>query len=136
MNKLYKYASVYAVLAGACDGLTGIMLMASPVFTLKLMGIGSTPSEPIYMQWIGAFVFSVGCAYFIPFFSSTPERRKRRMTGIFEFTAWIRIVIALFSGISIARGNLDQAWIAVTLTDITLAIIQLALLNMGAFRKR
>jgi len=134
MKKINVVASIYAVLAGACDGLTGIMLMVSPVFTLNLMGIESVPSEPVYMSWIGAFVFSVGCSYFIPFLSHVPENKNRRMVGVFEFTAWIRIVIAIFSGFSIARGHLDQAWMTVTLTDISLAAIQLILLKYGAFR--
>jgi len=129
-----QVASIYAVLAGACDGLTGIMLMVSPVFTLKLMGIESIPSEPVYMSWIGAFVFGVGCSYFIPFLTSNPEIKNRRMVGMFEFTAWIRIVIAVFTGLSIAHGSLDLAWITVTLTDLFLAAVQLSLLKYGAFR--
>lgn len=134
MKKIDKIASIYSVLAGTCDGLTGIMLLVAPVFTLQLMGIKTVPTEPVYMQWIGAFVFSVGFSYFLPFISGNAEIKNRRMISVFEFTAFIRIVIVFFSGVSIARGNLDPAWIAVTLTDIILAAIQITFLKLGAFR--
>ena len=134
MKKIDRIATVYALLAGACDGLTGLMLLAAPVFTLKLMGIATVPTEPVYMQWIGAFVFSVGSSYFLPFLSSTPTTRRRRAIGVLEFTAYIRLVIATFTAIAILRGLLDPAWIAVTLTDLILASVQITLLKLGAFQ--
>jgi hypothetical protein len=134
MNRFEKTGYVFSMLAGACDGATGILLLAAPLFTLKLMGISTLPAEPIYMQWIGAFVFSVGCSYFIPFLSRDVEARRRRATGIFEFTSFIRLVIATFTGISIFRGTLDASWIAVTFTDLFLAAAQITLLKLGVFK--
>ena len=32
------------------------LLVAAPVFTLRLMHIASVPAEPIYMRWIGALL--------------------------------------------------------------------------------
>lgn len=134
MNKPTRVASIYAMLAGACDGITGILLLAAPLPTLKLMGIGVVPTEPVYMQWIGAFVFSVGFSYFLPFLSRNVAAKRRRFTSLFETTAFIRVVIALFTGIAIARGSLDMTWITVTATDATLAATQLILLKLGAFQ--
>ena len=131
MNNSEKSAHIYALLAGACDGLTGILLLAAPVFTLKLMGIHTLPAEPVYMQWIGAFVFGVGFSYFLPFLTSDPNTRRRRLISLFEFTACIRFVIAAFTGISIMRGALDAAWMVVSMTDLTLASIQIVFLKMN-----
>lgn len=133
-TKLDRIAVLYTLLAGACDGLTGILLLAAPVFTLNWMGIGALPSEPVYMQWIGAFVFSVGASYFLPALPSNPETRRRRFLGVLEITTGIRLVIAAFTGFALLQGTLDPAWITVTLTDLTLAAIQITLLKLGAFR--
>jgi len=134
MNRFEKAAYVFSIMAGACDAATGILLLAAPIFTLKLMGISTLPSEPVYMQWIGAFVFSVGVSYFIPFLSRDIDTRRRRATGIFEFTSFIRLVIATFTGVSIFRGTLDASWIAVTFTDLFLAAAQIMMLKLGVFK--
>lgn len=134
MNKLEKVARWYALLAGSCDGLTGILLMAAPNYTLRLMGMETMPVEPIWMQWIGAFVFSVGFSYYFPFFSTSRETNRRRIISLFEITAFIRIVIAVFTGVSIMQGSLDSAWISVTLTDAAFAAIQITFLKLDVFR--
>lgn len=133
MKRIEKYAGIFAVLAGACDGLTGVLLLGAPLFTLKLMGINSLPTEPIYMQWIGAFVAGVGLSYFLSFLSCDISTRRHRMVGMFEITSLIRIIIAVFTGISVLRGTLDFAWIVVTFTDLALASAQLVFLRLHAF---
>ena len=55
------------LLAGLMDATTGALLLAAPLWTLKLMGITTPPVEPLFQQWIGAFVCSVGCSYLFPF---------------------------------------------------------------------
>ncbi len=135
MKMREKLGTWYLILAGCCDGLTGIMLMVMPVSTLVMMGVASPVAEPVYMRWIGAFVYSVGFSYFIPFLSCTPETRRRRSVSVLETTLWIRIVIATFTTVSIIRGELDISWIAVPLSDVTLAAIQVTLLALGVFKE-
>jgi len=135
MKKSEMIGTWYVILAGCCDGLTGIMLMVMPVSTLVMMGVASPVVEPVYMRWIGAFVYSVGFSYFIPFLSCTPEARRRRSISVLETTLWIRIVIATFTTVSIIRGELDITWMAVPLSDITLATIQVVLLKLGVFKE-
>jgi hypothetical protein len=133
---LHKMTRAYVALAGSCDGFTGLMLMFAPSFTLELMGIGTLPLEPVYMQWIGAFVFSVGFSYFLPFLSANAEARDRRMLSILEITAFVRVVIATFTAVSVTRGRLDPAWISVTLTDAILAATQVTILMLRPFASR
>ncbi len=129
MNRLEKTTLLYLVLAGCCDAISGVMLMADPVWTLKVMGVASSLAEPVYMQWIGAFVFSVGLSYFTPFF----RRDKWAMVrGLLIITLVVRVVIASFSGLSILRGALDPTWISVPLSDASMVVIQAVLLAMFA----
>lgn len=120
-----RLAPLYCLLAGSCDGLTGLMLLTAPLFTLKLMGITPLPAEPIYMRWIGAFVFSVGSSYALPFLSTDPRTHHRRLMGVLELTAWIRICIGLFVAVGVVTQGLASGWTSVALTDGTLATVQL-----------
>lgn len=124
-----RIAPLYCLLAGACDGLTGLMLLTAPLFTLQLMGITPLPAEPIYMRWIGAFVFSVGSSYALPFLSAEPLTRRRRLISVLELTAWIRICIGLFVAVGVATHALAAGWTSVALTDGVLATVQLWLAN-------
>jgi len=135
MKKMDFWASVYCVLAGLCDGITGLLLWVAPAATLKLMGVATTPTEPVYMQWIGAFVFSIGTSYLLPFLRRDPVARARALAGMLAVTTWVRVIIAVFSTVSITTGSLDGSWWSVPMTDVTFAVIQLYLLRAGAFRR-
>lgn len=134
MNRIDRYAYVFMLLAGLCDGTTGLLLMTAPLATLRLMGVPDVPVEPIFTQWIGAFVFSVGLSYLLPFAFRDMKARRSRARFLFQFTAIIRIVIGVFSTVAIARGELDMAWISVPLTDLPFAATQLLFLKFGAFQ--
>ena len=128
-----RSALILCALAGACDALTGLLLVAAPAFTLHLMQISSVPSEPIYMRWIGAFVFGVGSAYALPFLSRHAVARHRRLVGVLEVTAVLRACIALFIAGAVLRGELERGWITVFFTDAVLVALQLTWLT---FRER
>lgn len=125
--KIWVYVMMF--LAGLMDATTGALLLAAPNWTLRLMGITTLPLEPLYQQWIGAFVCSVGCSYLFPFLLPAGPERDRRSLGILTMATIVRIFIAVFSGVAIARGDLEPAWISVTLTDGTLAGLQLIILR-------
>lgn len=133
MIKREKLALLYLLLAGGCDTASGLLLMANPSGTLKLMGVATPLAEPVYMQWIGAFVFSVGLSYLVPL--ALPQRREM-VRSVLGLTLVVRIVIALFSGISILRGALDPSWISVPLTDATMAVMQVVLLRLLARKEQ
>ena len=87
------------------------------------------PQEPLFQQWIGAFVCSVGCSYLFPFFLPAGAARNQRAVGILTMATIVRIFIAAFSGFAIATGALETAWLSVTFTDATLAVLQLVILR-------
>lgn len=128
-----KKSWVYGLclLAGLMDAATGALLLAAPLWTLKLMGIASMPAEPLFQRWIGAFVCSVGCSYLFPFLLAAGPARDRRTAGILTMATIVRVFIAGFSGIAIAAGALEPAWLSVTATDAVLAIAQIAVLRRG-----
>lgn len=129
MKNAKTWVYVMMFLAGLMDATTGALLLAAPNWTLRLMGITTLPLEPLYQQWIGAFVCSVGCSYLFPFLLRAGPDRDRRSTGILTMATIVRIFIAVFSGVAIARGALEPAWISVTLTDGTLATLQIIALR-------
>ena len=133
MKKIDQVGKIYLLLAGSCDGVSGVLLVAAPLMALRLMGVTTMPLEPVYMQWIGAFVFAVGFSHFIPFLSRDPATFSRRAISILEITAFMRLVIGTFAGISILRGALGAEWISVPLTDLSLAAAQIILLARGVF---
>lgn len=120
-------------LAGLCDFSTGVMLVAAPLFTLRLMNIDAMPAEPVYMRFIGAFVASAGFCYLVPFLFLRGAMRDRCVEGMLVTTMVIRLFIATFTGIAIARGALAASWITVPLSDLTLASIQFVLLKQRVF---
>ena len=117
------------LLAGLMDLTTGALLMAAPLWTLKLMGITVLPAEPLFQQWIGAFVCSVGCSYLFPFLLPAGPARDRRAAGILTMATIVRIFSAAFTGVAIATGALEPAWLSVTFTDATLAVLQIIVLR-------
>lgn len=123
------------LLAGLMDATTGALLLAAPMWTLKLMGITTLPVEPLFQQWIGAFVCSVGCSYLFPFLLPAGPARDRRALGILTMATIVRIFIAAFSGVAIATGALEAAWLSVTFTDATLAVLQIIILRQKVLER-
>lgn len=130
MSKRWVYGMM--LLAGLMDATTGALLLAAPWWTLNLMGITVLPLEPLYQRWIGAFVCSVGCAYLIPFLLPAGSARDQRSMGILTMATVVRIFIAGFTGVAIATGALEPAWLSVTFTDATLAILHILALRKKA----
>ncbi len=127
MNMSRRLITFYCLLAGACDAATGVLLVSAPIATLELMRITEVPAEPIYMRFIGVFVGGVGLAYWYPFLYRGWSRG--RLTVVLEVTALVRLCVALFLGVSIARGLLASAWSTVLLTDLLLAAAQIWMLT-------
>ena len=53
---------VYQLLIGLSDGVTGLLLILAPAFTLRLMHLEAPAVALPYLSFIGAFVLSVGLA--------------------------------------------------------------------------
>ena len=128
-----KWAYLFCILAGLCDGSTGPLLVFAPVFTLKLMGVAVIPEDPAFIRFIGAFVGAVGFTYLFPFLFARGEARDRLLTGVLTSATIIRISIASFTTVAIATGLLDKTWISVPLSDAFLAACQIVLLKKKVF---
>ena len=124
-----KLKHLYFLSVGLMDFTTGLLLMFAPAFTCKLMMVGKPPADPIFLQWVGAFVFSVGSSYLIPLVRKSPGR----FTGVLETTTVIRLVIGSFVVVSMLQGTLSARWISVAATDLPLAAIQLVMLRKRVF---
>ena len=127
-----RWGYLYCILAGACDGLTGILLVLAPVLTLRLMQIPAIPAEPVYLRFVGVFVMSVGCTYLIPFIMQR-DKLDLRLVHVLGFTAFIRICVALFIAVSVAVHALVPGWLAVLCTDAVFAGVQVSMLKSGVF---
>jgi hypothetical protein len=123
----------YCLLVGAGDALTGLMLMAAPLATLHLMGI-ATVSEPIFLRFIGAFVAGVGLSYGLPLLPATPMVRASRLASVLELTALLRLLVGTFVAIAVLTKALAPAWSTVAITDLALALVQIALLARAKVR--
>ena len=128
MNDLAKrrILTVGCLLAGLMDASSGLFLMLSPEFTLNWMNVPVVGSESwVFIRFIGAFVFSVGCLYLFAFRSVSLTRTWSYVRFVFGVTAWVRSVICVFTTLAILQGALPLEWISVPLTDGMLASVQI-----------
>lgn len=124
---------LFMTLAGAMDTVTGLLLMTMPAFTLQLMQVAIIPEDLAGMRFVGAFVFSIGTSYLLPWFSPTGPMRSNRFASALRVTRWVRVCIATFTTIAILTGVLHLSWISVPITDALLAAVQTWMLQRKTF---
>ena len=119
-----KFLIFWSIAVGSMDALTGLLLIFSPVFVLKLLGI-STPSADalVFLSWVGVFVMSVGLSYGLAL--------GKRWYGeaVWIFTSLVRILVAVFLTVRILDGSLPKTWALVAISDGSVALIQIAILR-------
>jgi len=121
---------------GAMDSLTGLLLMAAPGFTLRLMGLRVPPEEWIWISWIGAFVFAIGAGYFFALKPPVDRASGAGCAMVWRMTASARTVVALFLAGKIVSGTLDHGWATVAITDAVVAAVQWIGLKRGWIGQR
>ena len=112
---------LYQILTSLSDTSTGILLLAAPALTLRLMRLHPDPATLPYISYIGAFVFSVGLACL---YGATVIDRPSKLEAVWLLTAITRASVAIFVAVKVATGILEPGWINVALSDGTLALIQ------------
>ena len=115
----------FQVLAGGCDTVTGLILVFAPAFALRSMGIRHVVSEPIFISFIGAFVFAVGLSYLL---FATPPRDSGQICEVktaWLITAIVRLCAGAFVAAACLGGQLEPAWLGITFVDLSLAVFQL-----------
>lgn len=124
--KPLRLAQWFALIAGSMDLLTGVGLVFLPELTLRMMRADPVSAEAlVFLQWVGAFVGSVGASYFW----ALARGGEARLRTVFEITALCRLFVGLFSAWNILQGSLALVWISVPLTDLALAGAQVWLLK-------
>lgn len=132
-------AALFCALAGGGDALTGLLLVAAPSLVLRLLGItapagaAAADAELMLLRFLGVFVGCVGLACLYPWLLGDGARRDRRVVAAMEMTAGVRLAVALFLGIAVARGGMDMPWLTVGVYDALVATAQIGLLARGAF---
>lgn len=106
---------------GSMDAMTGLLLMLTPAWTLRLMGLQAIGTEAqVFLSWMGAFVFSVGASYFLVLRGNEPGRGEM----VWQMTSLVRAVVAVFVVSKVAQGVLEPLWLSVAATDALVAMGQ------------
>ncbi len=122
--KRLKFLYLWSLAVGAMDACTGLLLIASPGFALRMMGIPAPqPGTAVFLSWMGAFIAAVGLSYGLVF------RGPRDATTVWIFTAGVRLMVASFLAWKIMAGELPVSWSMVLLTDFVVATVQCAILR-------
>lgn len=126
-----RFARRFALLAGALDLGTGLLLLAVPALTLRAMGAAPPPAGAwLYVRLIGVFVAAVGGSYL---FGATWQHATA-LPATLQITLLFRLGAGMFTGTAVALSRLDPAWLIVTATDLSCAAVQVWLLADGRTR--
>jgi hypothetical protein len=123
-NSPSRWLPTYQWLAGSGDAATGFLLMVTPGWTLKLMGIQQLPQPIAFAGFVGVFVLGVGLAYFYAARLPLNARNAPRWQTVWWLTALIRSLVAVFIAWQILAGRMEKAWLTVAVTDGLLAVFQ------------
>lgn len=126
---MLRWLPVYCRLAGAVDITTGLLLVAAPATTLRLMGATRPVGDLMWVRWVGVFVGSVGLLYWLPDLLSPSRQRQHRRLETLESTTVVRLAVASFVAWGLATGRLDLAFASVLATDLGLGLFQVFLLR-------
>jgi hypothetical protein len=114
----------YQLVAGFSDTSTGALLIAAPLFTIRLMGLAVPRDATPFLSFIGAFVMAVGLSYL---YGATLVRRtsgSARLEAVWLLTAIIRSSVAIFVIAAVLNGSLVPGWLAIAGFDGVCVLIQ------------
>ena len=121
----------YQLLTGASDTSTGVLLLAAPALTLRLMRLSAPAPALVYLSYTGAFVLSVGVACFYGAWLISRPHFSAKLEVVWLLTAITRASVALFVLTSVFTRALEPGWITVALSDGAFALIQFTGLARG-----
>jgi hypothetical protein len=128
---LLRFARWFSLAVGLLDFGTGAGLVLAPGFTLQQMGATVPGGEALaFVRFVGAFVAAVGAAYLWAF--ATRDAVRLRVTLL--VTLFFRGAAGLYTGVAVATGIFDPAWLMVTATDLGCVALQAWLLVKGVGR--
>ena len=122
---------VYQLVAGLSDTSTGALLIAAPLFTLRMMGL-AVPSDAMpFLSFIGAFVLAVGLAYLYGALLIRRTRGTSKLETVWLLTAMIRSSVAIFVVAAVLNGSLAPGWLTIAAFDGICVLIQARGLRRG-----
>lgn len=134
MTAVQKRIVVYltSLAAGLMDAGSGLLLICLPELALGCMGVHLPESgSMVFIRFIGAFVFSVGSLYLIGLWRVYIAEERMPLSVILGATAWVRLVVCVFTTFAIVSGALTPGWMTVPLTDGLLASLQIFFVMNG-----
>lgn len=126
-----RWLVTYQLIAGLSDASTGALLIAAPLFTLRMMGLVVPSDASPFLSFIGAFVLAVGLAYLYGALLVRGNRAVPRLEAVWLLTAMIRSSVAIFLAAAVVSGSLAPGWLAIAVFDGTCVVIQARGLRRG-----
>src|SRR5579863_3338673 len=129
MKDLYLLA--YQLIAGVSDASTGALLIAAPVFTIRMMGLSVPRDATPFLSFIGAFVLAVGISYLYGAMLIHRTGGVPRLEAVWLLTAIIRSSVAIFVLAAVLNGTLAAGWLTIAIFDGICVCIQARVLRRG-----
>ena len=129
MKDLLLFA--YQLIAGLSDASTGAMLIAAPLFTLRMLGLDVPADATPYLSFVGAFVLAVGLSYLYGAMLIRRMRGIQRIETVWILTAIIRSSVAIFVFAAVLKGSLAPGWLTIAVFDGICVLIQASGLRRG-----
>jgi len=129
MKDLYLLA--YQLVAGVSDTSTGALLIAAPVFTIRMMGLSVPHDATPFLSFIGAFVLAVGLSYLYGALLVRRTGAVARLEAVWLITAIIRSSVAIFVFGAVVNGTLAPGWLSIAIFDGICVLIQARGLRRG-----
>ena len=129
MKDLYLLA--YQLIAGVSDASTGALLIAAPVFTIRMMGMSVPRDATPFLSFIGAFVLAVGLSYLYGALLVRRSGAAPRLEAVWLLTALIRSSVAIFILAAVLNGTLPAGWLTIAVFDGICVVIQARGLRRG-----
>jgi len=125
----------YQMLTGFSDSSTGVLLIAAPEFTLRLMGLHVPADALPFLSFVGAFVLSVGLCCLYGGYLAYCGACAGKLEIVWLLTAIIRSRVAAFVVMQILFGALEAGWLTVAVFDASCALVQAIGLRKGWLRR-
>jgi hypothetical protein len=129
MKDLFLFA--YQLVTGVSDTSTGVLLIAAPVFTIRMMGLSIPYDAAPFVSFIGAFVLAVGLSCLYGALIVHRNGSIPRLEAVWLLTAIIRSSVAIFVLAAVLGGTLAPGWLGIAIFDGTCALIQARGLRRG-----
>jgi len=125
------YLLGYQLIAGISDTSTGVLLIAAPVFTVRMMGVSVPYDATPFLSFIGAFVLAVGLSYLYGALLIRRTGGVPRLEAVWLLTAIIRSSVAIFVLGAVMSRTLSPGWLTIAVFDGICVVIQARGLRRG-----